>query len=350
MTFETTFGRPAEAVGEAPGRVNLLGEHTDYNDGFVLPVALSQRTRAEVARTASGAFDFCSVDIPARLRLADGRNAESDFGRYVQGCVAVLQSRGITVPGFALRVESTVPIGAGLSSSAALLVAVLRALRQLLGFEMDDVELALCAQRAEVEYVGVRVGVLDHMACSLASADQMLFLDTRSFERRLLPLPAGTRIAVIDSGTRRALTHTAYNQRRSECQQAAALLGVASLREISDAVLASALPSPLDRRVRHVVSENARVLEAIGASAQRFGELMNASHASLRDDYEVSTPALDALATSLQHQPGVLGARLTGAGFGGACVALIAQDAPQAAAEALARFNRAGFAGRLLSH
>jgi galactokinase len=218
-----------------------------------------------------------------------------------------------------------VPVGAGLSSSAALEVATLRALDGLLGLGLDPEEVAHLAHQAEVEFAGVSCGIMDQMACSLGRMDRMLFLDTMTLERSLLPLPAGSELLVMHSGVPRSLADSDYNRRRAECEAAAAMLGVRSLRMVDDLVAVDRLPSPLRERARHVVTENRRVQAAINADAAAFGGLMTQSHVSLRDDYAVSIPAMDALVAALQQEPGVFGARLTGAGFGGCCVALVRQ-------------------------
>jgi galactokinase len=332
----------------APGRVNLLGEHTDYNDGFVLPVAIPQTTRVSAERAsrysvASSALGSCEFDL--RGPPPEG------YAIYVYGCLRELGARGIDVPPVELGIESDVPIGVGLSSSAALEVATLRALRALLRFDLDDVGIARVAQQAEVRHAGVRCGIMDQMACSLASTDRALFLDTRTLEHRPIGLPAGTETLVVDSGIARALAKSGYNERRAECEDAARRLGVAALRDVHAEMSLEPLPEHLQRRVRHVMSEDARVLRAAGGvPAETFGRLMSASHLSLRDDFEVSTPELDALVGALQAQPGVLGARLTGAGFGGACVALCERgSARSAGTEALRRYEAgAGRKGRVL--
>ena len=241
-------------------------------------------------------------------------------------------------------------MGVGLSSSAALEVATLRCLRRLLGLAFDDVLIAQLAQRAEIEHAGVNCGIMDQMASSLADTSRALLLDTRSLERRVVELPTGTAVLVIDSGVARTLAGSGYNERRAQCEEAARLLGVASLRDLDHVARLAALPPLLQRRARHVVTENARVLQAVACtSGQAFGELMNASHASLRDDYEVSTPELDLLVSLLQQEPAVHGARLTGAGFGGACVALCeAGGLQQAAASVVAQYNAAGHRGQVL--
>jgi galactokinase len=349
-TFLEVFGRPAQAEGRAPGRVNLLGEHTDYNQGLVLPLAIPREVHTSLARSEDDRHRFRSLQLGTIVDFADGEEAPPGFGRYVWGCVQVARGHGHAIPPLSVLIDSQVPIGAGLSSSAALEVSVLRALRQGFDLPIDDVTLAGWAHEAEVQYAGVRCGILDQMAASLASADQMLFLDTRSLERRLLPLPEGASLCIIDSGTSRALAGSGYNQRRAECEAAARLLGVASLRDVDDLACLSRLPGPLDRRARHVISENARVRMAIaGADARAFGALMNASHESLSKDYEVSTPALDALASLFRTHPAAFGAKLTGTGFGGACVALVqARRSGDVAEEVLARSRAAGIDSRLL--
>jgi galactokinase len=254
------------------------------------------------------------------------------------------------VPALRVFASTELPVGSGLSSSAALEVATLRALRQLLGIELDDVKLARLAQRAEIEYARVNCGIMDQMASSLADRGHMLFIDARTLEHSLVPLPPGAGIIVIDSGVARKLAASKYNERRAECEEAARKLGVASLRDVTDPESVEQLPSPLRERARHVVRENLRVLEAVrGVDAARFGQLMNDSHTSLRDDYEVSIPELDALVAALRAAPGVVGARLTGAGFGGATVALCRAGQEQQAAEAaLSEYNKHGREGRIL--
>lgn len=341
MAIDDFFeGQPVEA--SAPGRVNLLGEHTDYNDGFVLPIAIPQRTHVRAARSNDGRFHVYSANLDESADFDLDEDLPEGYARYVAGCVKVLTGKGIAVPPLALEVHSDVPMGSGLSSSAALEVAVLRALKALLKLDLDDVQIALDAQTAEIRYAGVQCGVMDQMASSLADVDRMLFLDTRSLERRLLPFPKGAELIVVDSGVARTLAGSKYNERFAECREAARLLGVPSLRDVTDVARLASLPSLLEKRARHVVTENARVLQAVeGVDARTFGELMNASHASLRYDYEVSIPALDTLCDLLRAAPGAYGARLTGAGFGGACIALCeAGRAADIAASVVAHYNR----------
>ncbi|HEV7610690.1 MAG TPA: galactokinase [Steroidobacteraceae bacterium] len=338
------FRTEPRVVSQAPGRVNLLGEHTDYTGGFVLPIGIRQTTNVEIAPSFDELFHVYSANLDEQQSFERCGPASQGFARYVRGCVEVLERAGYRVPAVCMRIDSRVPIGVGLSSSAALEVAVLRAMRQLLQFSLSDVDLALLAQQAEVEYAGVFCGVMDQMASSLGDREHMLYLDTRSLEYRRLPLPVDSEVMVLDSGTTRQLAGTAYNRRREECEAAASLLNVNTLRDADSLTCIDELPEPLNRRARHVITENGRVLDALNASAARFGALMNESHRSLRDDYEVSSPALDALADSLRREPAVYGARLTGAGFGGACVALVRRgEGADAAASALRNYTGLGF-------
>jgi galactokinase len=349
--FRAAFGRPPDAVADAPGRVNLLGEHTDYNDGFVLPIALPQRTTVSLGRATRGDFTLRSDGFAKPLAFRLDRLPDEPFGRYVFGCLREVVAAGHDVPPLDIHVGSELPMGAGLSSSAALEVATLRALRALLALPLDDVRIAQMAQRAEIDYAGVRCGIMDQMASSLADTEHALFLDARSLAIRLWSLPEGAAVLVLDSGVPRSLATSGFNQRRSECEEACARLGVQSLRDVARVSQVESLADPWRRRARHVVGENARVLRAVArADAATLGEMMNASHASLRDDYEVSTPELDRLVSLLQEHPAVHGAKLTGAGFGGACVAICAADRiGDVAGEVLGDYRRLGGRGRLLA-
>ncbi len=348
--FLAAFGYPPEAVASAPGRVNLLGEHTDYNDGFVLPIALAQQTTVSLGRAVGSGFTLRSDGFARPVAFTLERIPDEPFGRYVFGCIRQVAQRQ-PIPPLDMHVASELPMGVGLSSSAALEVATLRALRDLLGAAIDDVEIARMAQRAEIDYAGVRCGIMDQMASSLADTEHALFLDARTLQTRLWSLPAGSAVLVIDSGVPRSLMTSKFNERRSECEEACARLGVASLRDVRRVAAVESLPDPWRRRARHVVSENERVVRAVtSADGARVGRLMNESHASLRDDYEVSIRELDRLVSLLQEHPAVDGAKLTGAGFGGACVALCAADRiADVAAEVLGDYRRLGGRGRLLA-
>ena len=352
MTFEEAFGSRPSVVAQAPGRVNLLGDHTDYNEGYVLPIAIARTTRVSlgIGPGEGAAFTLHADTLGLRAEFGLDELPREQAARYVYGCLREVRDQGAHLPPLNIHVSSDVPMGVGLSSSAALEVAMLRALRGLLNIPLDDVSIAKLAQRAEVGYAGVRCGIMDQMASSLADQNRALFLDTRTLKRRLVSLPRGGAVLVLDSGISRSLATSGYNQRRAECEASAASLGTASLRDVDDLGAVDALPAPLRGRARHVVSENRRVLEAVaGVSAETFGRLMNESHASLRDDHEVSVPALDRLVALLQSHPAVFGARLTGAGFGGACVALCRADAlREVSAAVLCDYRAVGGQGRIL--
>jgi galactokinase len=315
----------------APARANLIGEHTDYNGGYVLPMPLDCATTVTVERTDRPGTVFLESRTLARNATIEGAwSRRGDWTDYPVGCLAVLRKRGISLPGLALRIESTVPMGAGVSSSAALEVATLKAVRGLLGLELDDVEIALLAQRAESEFVGVPCGIMDQMIASLGRPGEAMLIDTRDLSRRSVSLPRDHVFAVLHSGITHKLSESGYGERRRECGDAAQRLGVGTLREVAaeDHRIAR-LPEPLPRRVRHVLSENARVLAMVEALAdgriERVGRLMLASHESQRDDFEVSIPEIDALvAAAMRH--GAAGARLTGGGFGGSIIALLRRD------------------------
>lgn len=350
MDFVQIFNDVPKVEASAPGRVNLLGEHTDYNDGFVLPTAIPQHTNVAIGFSPNDRHHFYSAELEETVDLNPTDAKPEGFASYIYGCIRMVEEAGYPVPPLNVFVTSSVPIGSGLSSSAALEVAMLRGLRSLLTLDMDDVKIAQLGQQAEIRYAGVSCGILDQMASSLADTEHMLFLDTRTLDRKILPFPSGAEIVVMDSGVARSLASSGYNQRRSECEAAARQLGVKALRDISDPQKIEHLAEPFRKRARHVITENNRVLKALeGVSAAVFGELMKASHASLRDDYEVSVPALDQLVNILQNTPNVFGARLTGAGFGGACVALVVEGEGKAIVQSvLKNYNNAGYNGHIL--
>jgi galactokinase len=330
--FAELFGVAPMVRSSAHGRVNLIGEHTDYNGGFVLPTLIPQATMAAVAPTSGRRARVWSRELSATASPRVFQVGDEDAGQgwldYVQGVTVALRIAGFDVGGFDLALASDVPLGSGLSSSAALEVSVLRALRRLFGLAFDDVMLAKMGQAAETEFVGAPIGIMDQMASSLASVGEALFIDTRTLATRPVVLPAGTELVVINSGVAHHHAHGDYRTRRGECERAAALLGMAELRDlgVSDLSRVQTLPTPLDRRVRHVVTENQRVLDAVEAMRAHdpaaLGALFNASHASQRDDYECSVPEVDQLVAIAQADPTVYGARLTGGGFGGSIVAL----------------------------
>jgi galactokinase len=330
--FRTLFGRLPIVTADAPGRVNLIGEHTDYNGGFVLPTAIPQRTRVELAPRPDQAVRVWSNALETTPEVLEYRLGAETPGRgwldYVQGVTQLLRAEGHAVGGFEARLTSTVPVGSGLSSSAALTVSLMRALRQAFALDLADVAIAVLGQRVENAFVGARVGVMDPMAASLADEGTALFLDARSLRYERVPLPAGADLVVVHSGVAHSHAAGDYNTRRAECEQACARLGVGQLRELSaaDVPRVAALPEPLGRRARHVITENDRVFAAVAAMRARdlvrLGELFYASHASMRDDYEVSVPEIDLLVDLARDDGAVYGARLTGGGFGGSVVML----------------------------
>jgi galactokinase len=337
-SFETLFGAPPEVSPDAPGRVNLIGEHTDYNGGFVLPVAIPQRTRVEARARHNRTVRLWSAQFPRDAPHVYTLGEEEPMGAwfdYIKGITRILGAG--TIRGFDARIESDVPVGSGLSSSAALEIAAGRALRHLFALSLDDVALARIGQQAENDFVGAPVGIMDQMACSLADTTAALFLDTRTLEYERVPLPRSASLLVIDSGITHDHAAGDYRVRRGECAEAARQLGVRELRDVQDVREVERLPPPLNRRARHVVTENARVLETVEAlragDCARVGALFERSHASMRDDFEISIPAIDVLVQIATSVQGVYGARLTGGGFGGAIVALADASVAVAAAD-----------------
>ena len=335
--YRTAFDTDPAAVASAPGRANLLGEHTDYNDGFVLPTALADRTAVAIGRGGDGGRAgtveavSATMGVSAADAIEGGRRG--DWLDYPLGCLRALRDAGhltdgAAVGGLRLAIATTLPLGAGVSSSAALEVAVLRAARNLLGLAIDGVEIAKLGRIAEREHVGMPCGIMDQMVASLGDPGHALLLDTRDLTHELVPLPAGHRVAVVHCGVGHKLVEGGYEQRVWECQAACRSLEVASLRELAtdDLPRIEALENPLNRRARHVVTENQRTLEGAAALSHgdpvRFGKLMIESHLSQRDDYRVSIPEIDALVDAALME-GALGARLTGGGFGGSIVALV---------------------------
>jgi galactokinase len=342
--FVRLFGAPPDAEGQAPARVNLIGEHTDYHQGFVLPTVLPQRTRVWLRRGERGrvrAFSATLAGDAARYALGDERPGKGWID-YVQGVTQVLRGHGIEVEGFDAWIASTIPVGGGVSSSAALCVSLLRGLRALQGLALDDHAIARLAHRVETDFVGAPIGIMDQMACSLGAAGEALFIDTRAVTFERIPWPATAELVVIDSGVAHQHAGGGYVDRRRESFAAAEALGVDHLRELGiDALPAIArLPDVLARRARHIVTENQRVLDTVAALRRTdlpaVGALFAASHASMRDDYAITTPDIDTLVAIGQADPAIHGARMTGGGFGGAVVMLARAGQGRAAAERIA--------------
>lgn len=355
--FREKFGRPAAFLARAPGRVNLLGEHVDYNDGFVLPAAIDRATYIAFSPADSGQTTLWAVDFDSRAAFSPQTIAAKtqpdgsplpEWARYPAGVMWALGEAGLETPAMDAVFASEVPRGSGLSSSASVEMAFGVAWQQLGGWSLAPMELAKLGQRAENQYVGVNCGIMDQFASACGVENRLLLLDCRSLAWETLALPEGVSIVVADTGARRKLTSGEYNNRRAACEEAARLLqaalpGIRSLRDASLADfnrLADTLPAEVEKRARHVVEEIERARQAIlllqAGDVSRFGELMNACHVSLRDLYEVSCPELDAMAEIAQSLPGCYGARLTGAGFGGCTVNLVAREQAEAFANALA--------------
>jgi galactokinase len=339
--FEQIFGSRPTHQAHASGRVNLIGEHTDYNDGFVLPTLIPQRTVAQLAPRPDMIVRAASRNVGGQPRSFElGHETQRrEWIDYVQGVTSILRGDGHRLRGFDVLIASDVPVGSGLSSSAALDVALMRALRDAFELHLNDEQIAVLGQRVENQFVGAQVGIMDPMVCSVGREGYALFLDARSLAHQLVPLPADADLVVINSGVAHQHSAGDYNTRRAECDRACALLGVAKLRDLSEVDLAKviALPEPLNRRARHVITENARVLETVQALRQhdlpRVGQLFNASHDSQRDDYQVSIPEIDLLVDLARSDARVYGARLTGGGFGGSIVILTQGGAGRACAE-----------------
>jgi galactokinase len=317
-----------ERAYRAPGRVNLIGDHTDYNEGFVLPLAVDLDCVVRARPREDGRVVLRSLDRGGEVDVAadgstDPATVEPPWGRYAAGVVRTLAERGREPAGIDATIASTIPLGAGLSSSAALEVAVGLALCDAAGLSLTTLELARACQEAEMIATGVPCGIMDQLASLAGSRDRSLLIDCRSFEIERIPLPARLAVLVIHSGMPRQLVDSAYAERQRACTLAAARLGVPALRDATPEQVAD------EPRARHVVSENARVVAAAEALAAgdlaTLGRLLAESHASLRDDFEVSTPELDVLVEKLV-EAGALGARLTGAGFGGCVVGLARRD------------------------
>jgi galactokinase len=317
-----------EITAFAPGRVNLIGEHTDYNDGLALPFAIAAGVTVKARPTGGERVEVVAADLAERdeFEIAAPERVEG-WQAYVRGAVAQLREAGVELTGARLCIEGTVPRGSGLSSSAALEVAVCLALMGVADAPWPNrTKLAKLCSRVENEWVGARTGLLDQLASLYGKADHALRIDFRSLEVQPVPLELEDhRLVTLDSGEEHANAASGYNERRNECARACELLGVATLREVTLDRVAE-LPSPLDRRTRHVVSSNARVEEAVQALAQRdlgeLGRLLDREHASLRDDYEASTPAVEKAVRRLKAA-GALGARVVGGGFGGSVLGLL---------------------------
>ncbi len=364
-TFQTQFGQPAQLEVYAAGRVNLIGEHTDYNDGLVLPTAIPQRATLQISKRVNSDQTVRLFSVQMNQQLEFNLGAETSthgWLDYPQAITHALKLEGYAFGGFDALISSDVPLGSGLSSSAAFLVVLLRGIRGLFDLKITDLEVAKLAQRAENgAIVGARVGLMDQMACSLANLGEALFIDFKTIDFERVPLPHSAELVIIHSGITHSNAHDDgsrnYKTRRAECEHACQLLGIVTLRdlEIGDLERINALPSPYSNRARHVVTENARVLETVAAfkagDLTRVGGLFGESHLSMRDDYDMSEPEIDLLVEIARAHPSIYGARLTGGGFGGSIVALAKLGEGRAAGEkiALEYQARTGITPKLLT-
>jgi len=329
--FYGIFSADPEIIIRAPGRVNLIGEHTDYNDGFVLPMAIDQAIWMAVRARQDRKVVCYSLDFGeiSDFSLDDIQKESHTWKEYLKGVAWLLQQEGYSLKGWEGMLAGDVPIGSGLSSSAALEMATLRSFSEISDFTWDAKSMAIIGQRVEMEWIGVQSGIMDQMISALGKAGHALLMDCRSLQTEAIPIPVGFAFVVIDTSVRRGLIDSAYNLRRSQCRAAANRCKVPALRDLTMDTLqemASELEPILYQRANHVVSENQRTLQAakalrLGDIAQ-FGGYMNASHASLRDDYEVSCKELDYL-VEISLEEGAIGARMTGAGFGGCVVSVV---------------------------
>ncbi len=353
LAFADSFGSLPDRIARAPGRVNLIGEHTDYNDGFVLPAAISVETRVAARARRDNLVTAIAADLGGArahwlLDDAPPPPGGGDWSAHVRGMVAMMLREGYDLPGLDLMITGSVPRGAGLSSSASLAVALGMALHALTSdMSADATLIAQLAQRSEIEVVGTNCGIMDQLVSARGVGDHALLIDCRSLAARAISLPSDLAIVIIHSGITRGLVDGAYNQRRAACEAVASALGVAALRDVDVEMLQASESrlAPLSfRRARHVVTENARTLAAADAlvvgDLALLGKLMAASHASMRDDFEISLPPIDALVALLQAAiGGDGGARMTGGGFGGAVVAVL----PNAKVEAVLSAVKAGY-------
>ena len=335
------YGSEPDGVFRAPGRVNLIGEHTDYNDGFVLPTPIDRYLQVSAKKRQDNKLNLYAIDFDekAQHRL-DKLSYDEEYlwANYVLGVADVLQKRGYKLGGADICVTGDVPIGAGLSSSAALETAVVRCFNDLFDLELDPVEAAYVGKACENDFVGVQSGIMDQFVSSLGEYGKALFIDCRNNEHSLHSLSKETRIVIVNSMMDRSLAGSEYNIRHAQCVEAVKLIvtkhpEIRALRDVSEEMLLEQwdyLPGLIARRARHVITENNRVLESIAlldkGDMLGFGELMYDSHDSLRHDYDVSSKHLDFLVDFTMDMNGVLGARLTGAGFGGCTVNLVEAD------------------------
>ena len=337
--FHKQFPETSESIRlfQAPGRVNLIGEHTDYNDGFVLPVAIDFQTVVAASLREDSEIHIYAVDKTQQdvfdLNQAIKPALKKRWANYTRGMAKILQEDGKALRGMNLAVAGNVPIASGLSSSASLEMAIGCAYLSLSQHDIDKVALALSGQKTENHFVGVQCGIMDQYISALGRENHALLIDCRDLSYQTVPVPPDTAIIIVDSGVKRGLLDSEYNARREECEAGAAHFGVKALRDVDQIMLeaeAENLASITYKRTRHVITENARTLDSVLAlkdgDMAALGPLMAQSHQSMRDDFEITVPAIDTLVDIMKSVPGVYGARMTGGGFGGCCVALAPRD------------------------
>lgn len=330
--FVRHFGAKSSIIVRSPGRVNLIGEHTDYNDGFVLPLAIDRSTWLAVNPRTDNLVRLYSTDFKesAEFSLADLKGNKPEWAEYAKGVTEQLLGQKLALRGFDAVIATDVPVGAGLSSSSSFSLGIARAFNAVNGFAWDNAKMAVLCQRVEKERLGVNCGIMDQLIIASALDGQAMQLDCRSLATKTAPLPSGYAVVILDTKKSRTLAGSAYNERRAQCETAATFFGAKALRDVTVAQV-NAAQGKLDpliwRRAHHVVTENDRVEQALVAmhagDAVKLGQLMNASHESLRADYEVSCAELDEITALARAQPGCVGARMSGAGFGGCGVALV---------------------------
>jgi galactokinase len=344
--FEERFGSAPDLLVRAPGRVNLIGEHTDYNDGFVLPMAIDRAVWIALHPRDDKRVIVHSLEQaePTDFSLDAIQHSRGNWAEYVKGMATMLQQAGYQLSGWEGVLSSDVPVGSGLSSSAALEMGVGCAFAAVSGFQFDGVEMAKLGQKTENEWVGANTGIMDQMISANGREGYALLIDCRDLSMQSFPLPDGTAVVIMDTMTRHSHTDSGYNDRRASCEEAADYFGATHLRDVDLEQLedaASELDDITYRRARHVITENQRVMEAVQAmkmgDAAVLGKLMNGSHTSLRDDFEVTNDALNIMSRIAREQPGCFGARMTGGGFGGCAVALVQTDKGDEVAAAVAQ-------------
>jgi galactokinase len=335
--FQTKYGGVPAFIARAPGRVNIIGEHTDYNEGFVLPAAMDRAIFIAGKRRTDNLINVQSLDYQASASFSLDQLKDSSlpgWTAYPRGVLWVLKDKGYEITGMDLSIAGDVPLAGGFSSSAAVEVALFELASALFDIKLSQQDKALLGVEVENRFIGVPSGAMDQLSSALGQAGHALLIDCRSFIATLIPIPTGVTLLALDTGKRRELLNSEYGKRRAQCEEAARLLGVKALRDVTPEQLvanADKLPEVIERRAAHVVNENVRTLEAADAfkagDLQKVGHLINESHASLRDLYQVSVAELDIMAELAQKNEGCYGARMMGGGFGGAVIALVDDNA-----------------------